>query len=372
MKKILALIIFALLMVSCTNTPIETYVDVDRIAKSIKIVSLKTKVDEFVYDNKSYRMMTLSQTISDKYFYNINSENNYSIDLQSGRISGLCHIAGCAHSTRSVGCLNHYSFISPVASANGIYYIDGNKVMLHNDKGDEIIFENNFCTEFENDTYPDNKHDLGGLMFNGEQMYIIAPTYYFTFDMKTKNVSEPKVISNSIIYSFCIADNKIYFTTENDELFCCKVENEKPKKLLDNVTQDSTYEGEIYFIKHIKGTPNLCRLDKETLQPIPIIEDCYVTYCINSGYVYYQSFISGRDCYCCKLDGSNKKKLKYNYTEKDSEGSLIPYEPNGLFTFATAPHIDRVFLEDVEGSIVFSAKAGSDECMPIEMGGVTE
>ena len=115
----------------------NVYVDVNEALEQINELSLNVQSDDYSYDDKPFNMMKMDMTISDKYLYNFTPQANYRIDLENGRVRGMCQKPGCAHNKDNLsGCIDHYNYVSPIATKNELYYIEGSKVMLHTEDKD--------------------------------------------------------------------------------------------------------------------------------------------------------------------------------------------------------------------------------------------
>lgn len=349
----------------------NVYVDVNEALEQINELSLNVQSDNYSYDDKPFNFMKTYTTLSDKYLYDFTTQANYRIDLKNGRVRGMCQEPGCAHDEdNSPGCLDHYNFVSPVATKNGLYYIEGSKVMLHTDDKDIEVYNNDFSTEYERNNFPDSKHSLAALSINNNKLYIIGGTFYIVYDIETGKASDPIVISDCSIWSFCTDGKNIYFNTENDELFSYDIATTEKIKIADKVTQCCLYESVLYYVQFEKGSPNLYSLSSPSVAPEKIIEDCYVNYCINDGYIYYQNYFDGRKVFICDIKGGNRQEIKLDFEEYDDDGNRIPYDAEKIFTFTAASHIDHVFITDRDKGLVFAFKTGSAEYATINLNGV--
>lgn len=346
-----------------------TYVNIDDSTVQKDSVSLDTIIGDFSFDDKPYTIMKTERTFSKDNYFAFSLLGNYCIDLKSGIVSGMCHKPGCSHTENSAGCLNNVNFQSPVGSDKGMYYISDNCVKLLSSDTSDVVYENNYCTEFEKEKMPDNKYDLGAICYQSHSMYIIGATYFFIYDVDTGSISQPVKISDSAIWSLCADEKYVYCTNENEELLYYDKAKDSVSKLADKTVQCSLYEGDLYYVQYDHGIPYLYRCKSPDAKPEKIIEDCYVNYCINSDYIYYQNFSSGRDMYVCRLDGSEQKRITLFCEVYDDNSELKEYDSQKLYNISTASHIDHVFVSDFDDGIVFAFKAGSDNYETIYLGG---
>ena len=366
--KIYALILSMLFFTGCSSSN-GTYVNINDSTVQKDSVALDTIVGDFSFDDKPYTIMRTERAFSKDYFYEFSLLGNYCIDLKSGIVSGMCHKPGCSHTDSSVGCLNNASFQSPVGSYKGLYYVSDNSVKLYSGDSSEVVYENNYCTKYENEYMPDNKYALGAICYQNHSLYIIGATYFFIYDVDTDSISQPVTISDSAICSLCADEKHVYCTNENEELLYYDKENNSISKLADKTVQCCLYEGNLYYIQYEQGVPYLYSRKSPDAVPEKIIEDCYVNYCINSGYIYYQNFSSGRDMYVCRLDGSEQKRITLFCEVYDDNRELKEYDSQKLYYISTASHIDHVFVSDTDDGIVFAFKAGSENYETIYLGG---
>lgn len=329
------------------------YFDIDSVKDEINNGKIDAKTVEFKYDDKPYNIMKLGYTIDDNFFYDF-LEPNIKINLSNGKVSYMCDLPGCAHSFNSPGCVAYTDFYSPIASVDGVYYVNDNKLLLYNDGNETEILTNKYYTDFETKNYPDNKNVISSIVMHDREFYIICPSYYFTYNLDTKEISEMKSLGDSLCYAFSVSDEYVYHANQNLEMFIQDKKSGKNKKLSDKVGQLCFYNDKLYYIKYENEVPVLYSADKNGENPVKLIEDCYVNYCLTDSCIYYQNYKKGNDVYKCDLDGKNAQKVIFNNLP---EGYSLP-----LVNITFCEAVDHVFFIDEEGvdnkGFLFSVKKG--------------
>ncbi len=362
-KKVFCLLNMLVIVLLCAcSSEKETgkYVNIPEIEKQIEDTQLNIDVIDFAYDDKSRNIMTKPFTIDSEYFYIFNRPN-IKIDLKSGRVQFWCNVPGCVHDElTSKGCMNYVDYCSPVATADGIYYIRGNKVCFYDGEKESAVLENTNYTEFEETMHPDNKEVMGSLIINDDVMYIVCPTYFFTYNLDTKEISEPIKLATSTIFSFCLNDEYICYSTENLELCVFNLETKEITKLDDKVGQACEKDGRFYYVKWNEETPVLYRTESDGSNPQKLIEDCYVNYQVTDSGIYYQSYKTN-DCYFYGFDkNSSVKIVLYSGSDED-------YVPNCHYIISSGD-IDYVFVYDDMNGFVNVFKNGETVGNTIKLG----
>ncbi len=352
-RKIIILLAIAAALCSCSNKASDDkYVDIDEAKQQIEDQRLDITSEGFEYDNKAYNIMNANQTIDDTYFYSFNYPN-IKINLSSGRVQSVCNIVGCAHTENSPGCLGYLDFCSPVASNDGIYFVRENKVFLYKDGEESTVLENKYYTDYEKENYLDNKYVISAIVISNDTLFVVCPTYFFTYDIETGEASDYQSLSNSLCLSFAVNGNYIYHANQNMELFVYDTNTDSNEKIADKVGQVCSKYDKIYYIQYDDSTPNLYCADANGDNTQKIIEDCYVNYCVTENSIYYQSYSQKENVWRCNLDGSNKEKIEFNDIKEDY---AAPY-----YSMVTNDSISHVFLVDSENRILFDFEDGSAE-----------
>lgn len=351
MKNILVLCLFPLILSSCTlEKNNNNYVDLDNAEQRIEENRLNIQTQNFVYDDKPYNIMKLNDTIDAEYYYSFKLPN-MKINLQNGRIQNICQIPGCAHTYDSHNCIGNQDFNSPIATTDGIYYIQDNQVMLYRDNSEEVILKNNYYTDYEKETYPDNMSVISALTIYNDTLYVVCPTYFLTYDMQTKKITEPKKLCDSFCMSLAATEDHIYYSTDSLELYQYDLNTNSAEKIDDKVGQVSADKGQIYYIKYEDEVPVLYVLDDEK-NTQRLIEDCWVNYYIKGDHIYYQSFYENKNLYVSKLNGNDKIQINLEYN-----GEYL----SDLVKIISTDALEHVFIVDDIQNVIFVFEADSAE-----------
>ena len=366
-KYLLSLLLLLMITLNgCTSKTDNSskYVDLDSAKQDIEENRLEIQNDNFLYDNKPYNVMKMNSTIDSDYFYTFENPH-IKIDLQSGRIRYICENPGCAHTYNSPNCLSYQNLSSPVATTNGIFCVQDNKVILLHDNNEDIIFENSYYTDYEKETYPDNMSVLSALTIYGDCLYIIGPTYFFTYNLKTTEINGPHELCDSICMSMAVTAEYLYYSNDSLELFQQDIKTNSITKLDDKVGQVCVNNDNVYYIKYInydtEKTPCLYRINNDGTDPQKLIEDCWVNYCIAGDHIYYQSFLESRNVYVSKLDGSDKTQIKLEYNGMDLSDSINIFSIDSLDNVFMVSDFDKVFFIFDAGSAEYKAVALEEE-----------
>ncbi len=363
-KKIFCIANALLIMSLCACNQAENeeaYVDISKVEEQIANEQLNIDVVDFTYDDKPYNIMRLTTTIDSEYFYSFNYPN-IKINLESGHVQYYCNLAGCAHSElSSTGCMSWQDFCSPVAAADGIYYIDNDKVCCLDGENQITILKNTYSTDYEKEIYPDCKSIITALVIKDDLLYVVCPTYFFTYNLNTEMQTEPEMISTTACNGFCVGDEYIYYTTENLELYNFEIETKKITKLDDKIGQVCTENENLYYVKYENETPVLyvAELDGSDLQKL--IEDCYVNYYVADSGIYYQSFLT-KECYFYSFENNNAIKITFN-SDSDKE-----YTPSDYLNIASTSSMEHIFIIDTNKNLLFIFENGNTESKTLETG----
>ncbi len=331
----------------------KNYFDLDSVKEQMDKEEINAVVKDFQYDDKPCNIMKLTATIGDEYFYYF-SPPNIKIDLNDETVSYVCDRPGCAHTEQTPGCTAYSDFVSPVATTDGIYYTalnaDGCSMLkLYADGKDTVILVNEYYTDYEEENYPENKCLASSLCFYGNDIYMIAPSYYFVYNRDTKEIGEMKKMTDNICYSFAVSDNYVYFSNDNLEMYLQDKESGENKKLADKVGQLCFANGRLYYVQYEGDMPILYSAAEDGSDPVKIAEDCYVNYVVTDSCIYYQNYIGGNDVYKCDLNGENVEKIEF---KNAPENYSLP-----TLKISSCSAIDHVFFIDEES---FFINNGSD------------
>ena len=301
MKRILSVFLSALMLAACADkgeSSEKGYVDLD--SKKEEQRALINDAADFgfkhsgspEYDEKDYDIMRLGMTSvgSRVYWLNSGSRGNFMLDTQSDSIYHLCNKEGCAHAENSPGCIDRINMCCPVASSEGIFFVNNDTVKLFDGTEQRDIYQNRYSTDALKKMFPDNPSVLAGMICHGGKMYLLGPTYYLTFDPESGKAGDPVELTDANTYSYCMNDEYLFFSNENLELFSCRLSDNKITKLGDKVSGICTSGNELYYLKWENNTPYLMHADSSGENAVQLIENCYAGYILTDKAVYYQHF----------------------------------------------------------------------------------
>ncbi len=251
-------------------------------------------------------------------------------------------------------------YISPVATSDGVYYVDGNRICLFDGEDYTTILENTYYTDYEKEIYPDEKNLIGKMIISDNLIYVICPIYFFTYDINSKEISEPVNMSTCPTWAFCVNGGYAFYSTEDMELFACDLNTNEIKKLEDKVGQVCSKTENIFYIKWEGETPILYRAEKNGSEAKKLIEDCYVNYQLTDKGIYYQSYLT-KECYFYQFENTASKKLNFNGADGEK------YEVSEYLYLYSTGASDSVFCMDTTNNY-FIFEDGNTESRTIKIG----
>lgn len=354
----------------CNSDTKSTYVDVDSEMKNDNIdstlesnssIDIDIEINNFEYDDKPYNIMRMNTTISSEYIYLFNFPN-LKIDIKNGRIVDLCDIPGCAHSENSSNCVNYQQFNSPVASVNGIYYVDNNRLMLYSGAKEKEITRNDYSTEYEEETYPDSPSIISAITISKDLIYLICPTYYRTYNIDTKELSQPHDLCDNFVMSLAVTDDYLYYCDDSLQFYQFSLTDNKVAKICDKVGQVSSTADRVYYVQYENETPNLYSIELNGTNPNLLIKDCYVNYVVSDNYIYYQT--KDKKVYCMNLGDKSKQEIVLDDGKDDADNDYSP----GLLNAFSLDGSSSVFLLDNSNNLLFVIKSGGMEYIRLKLG----
>lgn len=194
-------------------------------------------------------------------------------------------------------------------------------------------------------------------------LYIVCPTYYFTYSTDTKEITAPTTISDSLCMGFCAADGYLYFTTENLELYIYKIESGKTEKIADKVGQVRAKNGYIYYVKYENEIPILYTAKADGSGSAKLLDNCYVNYYVTDNRIYYQGYVT-KDCYQYDIKNKKSTKLDLKYTFSDGK----EYINSEYLNIVSTSGMGFVFIINSTEKLIFIFEDNSTEYKTIEMG----
>ena len=280
--------------------------------------------NDFKYDTKSMLMPNsenYSLTHSHLYIHNKN------VNLSTGEVQ--------THPTfqNGIGTIDGVGYL--IGARDGFYYEKFGKLYFEDLSGNSsIIFENDFCTAFEEDFFGDSLSSRTGNVKNGDFsalentsdylrrytftpifrddiMYVIGGTYIYKVDLNTMTkISEPVVISNSFIRNADISGNYLWASNDDYELICCNMESGEISVFESGANRLMCSGGKVYYLIMQKENNivlnDLYTRNADGSAPELLKENVCFSFYATENSLYY----SGTDgAYLCDLNGENDKKL---------------------------------------------------------------
>jgi len=366
----LLFVVMIIIFTGCKYDTEKTYVDVDsklqggNFDSTLELNDTKgidIEINNFEYDDKPFNIMRMNTTISSDYIYLFNSPN-LKIDVKSGGIVNLCEIPGCSHTENSPNCVNYQQFNSPVASIEGIYYVDNNRLMLHNGAKEIEIARNNYSTKYEEETYPDSPSIISAITISKELIYLICPTYYRTYNINTKELSQPYYLCDNFVMSLAVTNDYLYYCDDSLQFYQFSLTDNKVTKIGDKVGQVSSTADRVYYVQYENETPNLYSMEPNGIDPYLLIKDCYVNYVVSDNYIYYQT--KDKKVYCMNLDDKSKQEIVLDDGKDDADYDYSP----GLLNVFSLDVSSSVFLLDNSNNLLFVIKSGGMDYTRLKLG----
>ena len=320
------------------------------------VESIKTdsvlQFEDHGFDDRSLRIMTSGFTVNGDQIYAQGTKNT-TIDGKSGEVSVLCAEADCDHDINSPDCTANMNMRTCISSPDGIYYCIGNKFCLYDGKSHTVILQNDFCTDYEEELYPDSRYSVNAMYSNG-LFYLVGATYYFTYDPSGGETSAPVVIADTAMWTVAVGEGNVYYTTNTDEAYIYNTASGERKRLGSDITTLDFVNGVLYYTQYENGVPMLYAADKDGGNAKKILQDCWVNFAVTDSCIYYQNYADPEySLYVCGLDGSDPRKLKFTNNSDGKEYSV------GLGFIVTSSTSDKVFV--IYGTKVFVFDNCSDQ-----------
>ncbi len=351
MKKALSVLLaltLALGMTACKSKEKETYYEVNsegdivdsELLEKVEQEStpLNTKVGDYNYHSGNNLIITpYNATVDGKfmYVYSYMGDQGYvKIDLQSGEVIPLCDVAGCTHDyDQFPDCINNREFSWITAVGDELWYSNNNKLFAIKDGKEEVIYENNYCTQLEEDTLkesPDQKYTIYYPIVDDNYVYIFGMSYVLQLDRSTKEVLKTiDLPTEAALRTPFVYKGSIYFCNDMQEAFRTDIESGETIKLGDHVNCVYVKNDTIYYTDWNDGAVTLYKADLDLQNSEKLIDDCYMDFVIKENKIFYSSN-SDEKIMCYDLDTGESKTV---YDGFDFSGSII-----------TADYIDRVFF----------------------------
>ncbi len=314
--------------------------------------------ENFSYNTCNKNIMNDKFTFDGSLLY-VSGPPEMTVDINSGQVRVFCDVPGCAHKENSPDCLGYNNFWYATAAPDGIYYTDSDKLCLY-DGEQKVIFTNDFFTDYEEENHPDAKNDLSKLLLIDNTLYVFGTTFCYTYDIQTKQLSEPFKVTGGVSLAVASDGKKIYTATDSGEMYMYDFDTNEYKKTGDNIWTVQYKNGYVYYVQYENEIPMLYRADTELKESVKLIEDCYVNFLVTESHIYYQNFSDeALGAYVCDLDGKNAKPIQFPKEDPNVVGkAIVP----GLLYITPAGNTDKVCMKGgAYEEYIFVIEDGSDE-----------
>jgi hypothetical protein len=371
MKRFIFIIITVLLFSSCSSDSANSYVDVEKTNERINVE--KNNEENINIDDKA-KIFLSNCSIASNHIILCEQDNKKRIDLNTGEISSLCDIPGCAHDiNNSKGCIEFQPLNNLICSSQGIYYTnysEPGKLHYKTDNEDKVVYENSFFTEKEKEIDPDAKTAFS-MFVRDDKMYIVGQVYFYTVDLKTfKQTCEPVVITDSPIWNADVYDEYFYITNENLELIRYDMKNRKKEKMSDKVWRIQANSKGLYYIKSDGEQQSLFFTKNGEKSETKLIPDVGLNMYVTESNIYYTS----KDgIYKSDPEGKNAVKIELSLTYDNGEKyNLQDSRDIQLITCPSSAHIYLLDYKKTTGekcyNALFSIDKKTNDCKAISLG----
>lgn len=361
----------------------EVYVDLSSITIEAPEDILHITLKDFKYDDKGYSSMNSDAfSFDDNYVYlQKTSGHNRKMDLRSGKVYEMCIIPGCTHepprdAMKDPNCLSQSGLLSLLGSTEGLYHVKGSQVFLSDyDTGSEtILYTNEFCTdatkkyceehsqqgEYPGQYEPMDPYEIyGGLLLHDDVLYIIGFDFFLTYDLQTKQLSEPVVICESDhIFDFAVTDTALYYSNSISEIFRYDLASGDLKKVADHADRPKVFHNQIYYYGG-DGTDarGLYTCDENGDNSRLLVPNC-MEWVVSGDSIYYSLGNELKTLYLCDLNGENAKELE---VPKNSSG-ISP-----TLYWITTPSADFVLGLNYDRDVLYLFRTGETQYQEISL-----
>ncbi|HBH94920.1 MAG TPA: hypothetical protein DDX91_04155 [Ruminococcaceae bacterium] len=318
----------------------------------------KVKSEDYQGNTNTFSIMRMGLSVNDKFLY---LSHGLKLDFKTGKIKPFCSIPGCAHGRNSHGCMNHRDIMNPIGCSEGIYFTSGNKLLWSDGASEKTLFENKSFTSFNNNFNPDSKYVITASLVLGDIIYLTGADYFFTYNIKTGEHTEPVELCKGVIYGMATLDGNLYYVNDSDELFYYNKYTGAIKKVGDKVYGVFSAGDLIYYTQSGEGNPTLYSANYDFTEVKPVVTDCYVNAYVDDTGIYYQKNHLSDDSnfYHCGLDGSDPQIIEAPLEENEIKQSIRAKIVSG-------DYIDTVFFV-IERSFVIAMNKNTGKCIRISL-----
>lgn len=192
----------------------------------------------------------------------------YTVNLQTGEMVSMCDVPGCTHdSNQFPDCINHRGFYY-TAVGDAMWGISDNKLTEDKNGVQKVIFENTYCTEFEENYDQENdidKYRIYDFYVDDDYIYIFGRSFTYRIDRKTMKAQEPiNITDDAAVLDPAFYNGKVYIGDALQEFFEIDYDAGTATKIVDripDVYRVQVYNDRMYYTRW------------EETQPRPELED---------------------------------------------------------------------------------------------------
>lgn len=357
MKRMMVTLIVMCMLSSCTSANSDSYVDQKKIKEKFETGMNESNYEDIEMDDKAKVFLISNYSVSSSQMIVCEQDNKKSVDLQSGIISSLCDIPGCAHDENvSESCLEYQPINNPICTKDGMYYtnyFEPGKLHYKTAGEDEVVFKNTFYTEKEAEIDPDAKTAFSAFV-RDDVMYIIGQTYFYTVDINSmEQTCDPVILSDSPIWNADVFGDDFYVTNENLELIRYNMKDGKTQKISDKVWRIQTCKNGLFYIKNDGGLDSIYRSEPDGSGETKLVSDIVPEMYVTDNSIYY---ISKDGLYKSDIDGkaSTKLDLMLKY-ENGEEYDTMDYKTVQLISCPSSKYIYLLDYKKSTGEKCYNA-----------------
>lgn len=373
MKRVILLLLAICMLCSCSHESTDSYVDEQKTKEKYDVQMNQKKAEDISIDDKA-KVILSDHSISSDHIIICEHDSKKKIDLNTGIISSLCDIPGCAHDINDPrGCTEYQPINGPICTSDGMYYTnysEPGKLYYKTSDGERVVFQNDFFTEKEAEIDPDAKTAFS-VFVHADVMYITGQVYFYTVDIHTmKQTCDPVVLTDSPIWNADADDEYFYITNENLELIRYNMKSKQTDKLDDKVWRIQATANGLYYIKTDGEDRSVYFIKKGESEAVKLISDAMLDMYVTDAGIYY----AAKDgIYKASLDASQSIKLELKLSYENGE----KYETadHGRLKLISCSSAKNVYVLDYTKltgekcyNALFCIDKQTDDCKAVSLG----
>ena len=279
MKKILYIILFSLLLTSCSGG--EQYVSIPEI--------IAEETDDYIplSDNRTRNSINMGyDTFDGRYLYNFGGL----LDTVDNIIKDTCTQPGCTHNTET--CERKFYVQRSIKAYNGgLLYTDKNKLYFRKNSEDTLLYENDFYTDFEQENYA-RKGFFDIALLDDDGIICSGVNFVFKVGYDGQLIYKPVVFSEKeFANDVSLVDSQtVLICTASMNIISLDLSTGEITQVKEHARTPVYIDGKIYYI-FIEDENNvyylsLNRCDINGKNDERLLDDCYI-YCVTHDYIFY-------------------------------------------------------------------------------------